>query len=95
MSIKLVCLLVAFVAATNLIAVEAQCPEYNMNLWGADLDYIGNTQSWQACGDLCEQNPSCGCWSWYISEQTCVTKMYSDGSSGDKNSISGNKNCHS
>ena len=91
------CFLVVFAVSINFMTpAEAwSCPEYNTDLWGADLDYIGQTTSWQACGELCAQNPSCSVWSWYIKEQTCITKLYFDGSSDDSNAISGVKSCNS
>jgi len=74
------------------------CPEYALNMNGHDIETYDNIQSWQECGQLCQDILECQFWSWHVPRKDrhpkrCWLKNSDAGARNDLGVISGHYNC--
>merc|ERR1712133_272327 len=87
--------IVAVLLSTVVYGDTDQCPLYDVDYFGYDIDVIGEISSWEECGYLCHLTSGCNYWTWtpYYSNG-CFLKSDNAGIKNQATAISGSKNCY-
>jgi len=77
--------------------VEPDCPIYNTDLDGNDIDGISlgipNVESWSDCGEICKRVKNCLFWTYKPHESQCYLKTSDMGLRREYGVYSGNRDC--
>merc|ERR1712198_235552 len=71
-----------------------QCPLFNIDYQGYDIDYIAEIASWEECGYFCHLTSGCNYWTWTNYSSICYLKSDNAGIENQDDTISGSKNCY-
>ena len=70
--------------------MDTRLPSNDINLGPGNELYPSN---WEECGKLCNEEPLCKFWTYYVPTGGCWLKVANSGATMASGDISGNKNC--
>merc|ERR1712133_163811 len=93
---KLLNLCIVVVFLSTVVNGDAdQCPLYNIEYQGVDVDYFAGIARWEECGYLCYITSGCHYWTWKTNgDNICFLKQSFQGIDNANDRISGHKDCY-
>ena len=65
----------------------------NIDLWGSDIGYDSNIQSWEECGQKCLLRSDCDSFTWNSRSKRCIKKRGVPAQRGYEGAFSGTAEC--
>jgi len=93
---KLLPCLILFVVVNAIPAEKYACPEFDVDFYGYDVNYIEGTVDWHHCGEICLATNDCHYWTYHDSVGNingCFLKSSDDGLVKSTGKISGARGC--